>query len=129
MCLTMMGQFFKYFRANTIGQITLKSLCSWSNRVKRNKSVFPMGSTLKQGSERAEGPFLSCRCKGSPWVSAVTCTQHSHSWGQHQPSPGYPPTSREKQCKRGERNVLPSAESCFSSLEFLSRVREVIGTF
>lgn len=58
------GAFFLYFRANTIGQIIFNSLCSWSNRVKRNKSMFPTGVRARQGESRGVIPLL--QVQGEP---------------------------------------------------------------
>lgn len=92
---------------------------------------------VQQGKKKQEhvshrGPYKAVReqrVKGSPWVSAVTCTQHSHNWGQLQPSPGYPPTVEKTSASMGRGTSYQVLNSCFSSLNFLSRVREVIGTF
>lgn len=74
-----MWQIFVSFRANTIGEIIFNSLCSWSNRVKGDESMFPTGVHTRQWGSRGVTPLGVA--KGSPWVSAVTCTQHSHNWG------------------------------------------------
>lgn len=86
---------------------------------------------VQQGKKKQEhvshrGPYKAVReqrghssptgARGAPgfllWHSTAI------TGGQLQPSPGYPPTSREEQCKRGERNILPSAELNFFLIEF-----------
>lgn len=64
MCLTMMWQFFKYFRVNTIGEIISSSLCSCSNRVKRNKSMFLTGVHTRHRGGRGVTPLL--QVQGEP---------------------------------------------------------------
>lgn len=96
-----MWQFFLYFRANTIGQIIFTSPCSWSNRVKRNKSTFPTGVHRRQWGSRGVTPLLqvwgvsavtshSTAITGAastfPWVSTNQQIKTVQTWGKEHPT-------------------------------------------
>lgn len=80
---------------------------------------------VQQGKKKQEhvshrGPYKAVReqrVKGSPWVSAVTCTQHSHNWGSFNLPLGIHQQWR-KAVQAWERNILPSAELMFLLIEF-----------
>lgn len=49
---------FLSFRTNIIGQIMFNSLCSWSNRVERNKILWPSGVHRRRRGTRGIIPLL-----------------------------------------------------------------------